>query len=66
VPTSDGGALSGALSGANSLGDAGKNAVDQLGQDLGNAGNLQQLSDELAPIFINVKMFCLGLQCDTN
>jgi hypothetical protein len=66
VPTSDAGALSGALSGANSLGDAGKNAVDQLGQDLGNAGNLQQLSDELAPIFINVKMFCLGLQCDTN
>jgi filamentous hemagglutinin len=66
VPVSDAGALSGALSGANSLGDASKNAVDQLGQDLGNAGNLQQLSDELAPIFINVKMFCLGVQCETN
>jgi filamentous hemagglutinin len=66
VPTSDAGALSGALSGANSLGDASKNAVDQLGQDLANAGNYQQLTDELQPVFINVKMFCLGVQCETR
>jgi filamentous hemagglutinin len=64
VPTSDAGSLSGALSGANSLGDASKSAVDQLGQGLANAGNLQQLTDELAPVFINVKFFCLGVQCD--
>ena len=66
VPTSDAGALSGALSGANSLGDASKNAVDQLGQGLADAGNYQQLSDSLQPVFINVKMFCLGLQCETQ
>jgi filamentous hemagglutinin family protein len=64
VPVSEAGALSGALAGANSLGDASKNAVDQLSQDLGNAANFQQMTDNLQPTFISVKMFCLGVQCE--
>ncbi|MGB6354280.1 MAG: filamentous hemagglutinin family protein [Steroidobacteraceae bacterium] len=66
VPVSEAGALAGALSGANSLGDASKNAVDQLSQDLGSAANYQQLTDNLQPTFISVKMFCLGVQCETQ
>lgn len=66
VPVSDAGALSGALSGANSLSDAGKTAVAQLTSDLGGAANLQQLSDSLTPAFIVVKMFCLGVDCQTR
>jgi hypothetical protein len=66
VPVSQAGALAGALSGANSLGDASKNAVDQLAQDIGAAANYQQLTDSLQPTFIVVKMFCLGVQCQTN
>ncbi|MDP8986441.1 MAG: filamentous hemagglutinin family protein [Pseudomonadota bacterium] len=66
VPASDAGALAGALSGANSLGDASKNAVEQLTQDVGNAGNYQQLTDSLQPTFIVVKMFCLGIECETQ
>jgi filamentous hemagglutinin family protein len=66
VPVSQAGAFAGALSGANSLGDASKNAVDQLTQDLGNAANYQQLTESLAPTFIVVKMFCLGVQCETQ
>jgi len=66
VPVSEAGALAGALSGANSLGDASKNAVDQLSQDLGAAANYQQLTESLQPTFISVKMFCLGVQCETQ
>ena len=66
VPVSDAGALSGALSGANSLSDAGKTAVAQLTSDLGGAANLQQLSESLTPAFIVVKMFCLGVDCQTR
>lgn len=66
VPTSEAGAFAGALSGANNLGDAGKSAVDQLTQDLGNTANYQQLTDSLAPAFIVVKMFCLGIECEQN
>jgi filamentous hemagglutinin len=64
VPVSEAGAFAGALSGANSLGDTSKNAVDQLTQDLGGAQNYQQLSDSLTPTFITVKMFCLGIECE--
>ncbi len=66
VPVSEAGALSGALSGANSLGDAGKGAVDQLNQSLGQGANYQQLTDSLQPSFITVKMFCLGVECETS
>jgi filamentous hemagglutinin len=66
VPVSEAGALAGALSGANSIGDASKNAVDQLAQNIGAAANYQQLSDSLQPSFIVVKMFCLGVQCETQ
>jgi filamentous hemagglutinin len=66
VPVSEAGALAGALSGANSLGDASKNAVEQLSQDLGAAANYQQLTENLQPTFISVKMFCLGVQCETQ
>jgi hypothetical protein len=63
---SDAGALSGALSGANSLGDAGKTVADQLSQSLNSGNNFQQLTDSLTPAFIVVRMFCLGVQCDTQ
>jgi hypothetical protein len=66
VPVSEAGAFAGALSGANSLGDASKTAVDQLSQDLGNTNNYQQMNDSLTPTFIVVKMFCLGIECETN
>jgi hypothetical protein len=66
VPVSEAGALAGALSGANSIGDASKNAVEQLSQDLGAAANYQQMTDNLSPTFISVKMFCLGVQCETD
>jgi hypothetical protein len=66
VPVSSAGALAGALSGANSLGDTAKNAADQLSQNLGNSSNYQALTDSLTPTFIVVKMFCLGVQCETN
>lgn len=66
VPTSEAGAFAGALSGANSLGDASKSAVDQLSQDLNSAANYQDLSQSLMPNFIVVKMFCLGIECETN
>jgi hypothetical protein len=66
VPVSEAGAFAGALSGANSLGDASKSAVDQLAQDVGSASNFQQLNDSLQPTFIVVKMFCLGVQCETQ
>jgi hypothetical protein len=66
VPVSEAGALSGALSGANSLGDAGKNTAEQLAQNLGSAANFQQLTDSLQPTFITVRMFCLGVECETR
>jgi filamentous hemagglutinin len=66
VPVNEAGALAGALSGANSIGDASKNAVEQLSQDLGAAANYQQMTDNLSPTFISVKMFCLGIQCETD
>jgi hypothetical protein len=66
VPVSQAGAFAGALSGANSLGDASKSAVDQVTQDLNSATDYQQLSDSLAPLFINVKLFCLGVECETD
>jgi filamentous hemagglutinin family protein len=66
VPVSQAGTFAGALSGANSLGDASKSAVDQVTQDLNSATNYQQLSDSLAPLFINVKLFCLGVECETD
>jgi filamentous hemagglutinin len=66
VPVSEAGALAGPPSGANSLGDASKNAVEQLSQDLGSAANYQQLTDNLQPTFITVKMFCLGVQCEAQ
>jgi filamentous hemagglutinin family protein len=66
VPVSSAGALAGALNGANSLGDTAKNTADQLSQNLGNSSNYQALTDSLTPTFIVVKMFCLGVQCETN
>ena len=66
VPVSQAGAFAGALSGANSLGDASKTATDQLTQDLGAATNYQSLTESLAPVFINVQLFCLGVECETN
>jgi hypothetical protein len=66
VPVSEAGALSGALSGANALGDAGKNAVDQLSQNLSQAASFQQMTEDLQPTFIQVKMFCLGVECETH
>jgi filamentous hemagglutinin len=66
VPVSQAGAFAGALSGANSLGDASKTAVDQITQDLGPTTNYQALTDSLTPLFINVKLFCLGVECETD
>jgi len=66
VPVSQAGAFAGALSGANSLGDASKNVVDQLSQDLGTSASYDQMNDTLLPTFINVKLFCLGVECETN
>jgi filamentous hemagglutinin len=66
VPVSEAGAFAGALSGANSLGDASKSAIDQLSQDISGSANYQQLNDSLQPTFIVVKMFCLGVQCETQ
>jgi filamentous hemagglutinin family protein len=66
VPTSDAGALSGALSGANAVSDVSKQVVDQLNQNLNSANNFQQLTDSLAPNFIVVRMFCLGVQCEAQ
>jgi hypothetical protein len=66
VPVSEAGAFAGALAGANSLGDASKSAVDQLSQDLTSAANYQDLTQSLTPSFIVVKMFCLGIECETN
>jgi hypothetical protein len=66
VPTSDAGAFAGALSGANAVSDVAKNTVDQLTQDLGSTGNYSQLSESLQPSFISVKMFCLGIECETQ
>jgi hypothetical protein len=66
VPVSEAGAFAGALSGANSLGDASKNAVDQLAQDIGSSSNFQQLNESLQPSFIVVKMFCLGVECEAQ
>lgn len=66
LPVSDAGALSGALSGANSLGDAGKTVADQLTSSLTAGNNLQQLTESLTPTFISVRMFCLGVQCDAQ
>jgi filamentous hemagglutinin len=65
VPVSDAGAFAGALSGANSLGDSGKSVANQLSQNLAN-DNFQQMTQELTPTFIVVKMFCLGVQCQTQ
>jgi hypothetical protein len=66
VPTSEAGAFAGALSGANAVSDTSRNVTDQLANDLGAATNYQQLTDSLAPTFIVVKMFCLGVECETN
>jgi len=66
VPTSDAGAFAGALSGANGLADAGKAVAEQLNQTLGAENNFQQLNESLTPTFISVRMFCLGVQCETN
>jgi hypothetical protein len=65
VPASDAGALSGALSGASSLGDAGKNTVNQLSQNLADAAAAgDQLAQSLQPNFVVVKLFCLGQECE--
>jgi len=66
VPVSEAGAFAGALSGANSLGDASKSAVEALSNDLGASTSYQQLNQSLQPTFIVVKMFCLGVECETN
>jgi hypothetical protein len=66
VPVSEAGAFAGALSGANSLGDASKSAIDALSNDLGASANYQQLTESLQPTFIVVKMFCLGVECETD
>ena len=66
LPVSDVGALNGALSGANALGDAGKAVADQLSNSLSSGSNFQQLTESLQPSFIVVRMFCLGVQCDTQ
>jgi filamentous hemagglutinin len=66
VPVSEAGAFAGALSGANSLGDASKSAVEALTSDLNQATNFQQMNDALAPTFITVKLFCLGVECETE
>ena len=66
VPTSGAGAFAGALFGASALGDASKDALESLNQDLNSTQNFQQLSDNLQPTFITVKMFCLGVECETN
>jgi filamentous hemagglutinin len=66
VPVSEAGALAGALAGANSLGDSSKSAVSQLAQDLGSSANYQQLTDNLAPSFVVVKMFCMGVECEQH
>jgi filamentous hemagglutinin len=65
LPVSDVGAFAGALSGANALGDSGKTVAAQLAQNLAG-DNFQQMTQALAPTFIVVKMFCLGVQCDTR
>ena len=65
LPVSDVGAFAGALSGANALGDSGKAVAAQLAQNLAG-DNFQQMTQALAPTFIVVKMFCLGVQCDTH
>ena len=66
VPVSEAGAFAGALSGANSIGDTSKNAVAALTSDIGNNANYQQMTDSLQPSFIVVKMFCLGVECETH
>jgi filamentous hemagglutinin family protein len=66
VPVSEAGAFAGALSGANSIGDTSKNAVAALTSDIGNSANYQQMTDSLQPSFIVVKMFCLGVECETH
>ena len=66
VPVSEAGAFAGALSGANSIGDASKNAVAALTSDIGNSANYQQMTDSLQPSFVVVKMFCLGVECETH
>jgi filamentous hemagglutinin len=66
VPTSEAGAFAGALSGANALGDTSKNVTDQIANGIGAATNYQQLTQSLSPTFIVVKMFCLGIECETN
>ncbi|MDR3416946.1 MAG: filamentous hemagglutinin family protein [Nevskia sp.] len=65
VPVSEAGALSGALSGASALGDAGKNTVDQLSQSLADAAAAgEKLAESLQPSFVVVKLFCLGKDCE--
>jgi hypothetical protein len=54
------------LSGANSLADSSKNALESLNQELNSTSNYQQLTEALQPTFINVKMFCLGVECETQ
>jgi len=66
VPVSEAGALAGALSGANALGDVAKSALEQLQENVGAAANYQQLTDSLQPTFIVVKMFCLGAECEQH
>jgi filamentous hemagglutinin family protein len=66
VPVSAAGAFAGALSGANSLADSSKNALESLNQELNSTSNYQQLTEALQPTFINVKMFCLGVECETQ
>jgi hypothetical protein len=66
VPVSEAGAFAGALSGANSLGDATKSAVEAVSNEIGANTNYQQLTENLQPTFISVKMFCLGVECETN
>jgi filamentous hemagglutinin len=66
VPVSEAGAFAGALSGANTLGDTSKNAVEQLSQDIGSSTNYQQMTDSLQTSFIAVKLFCLGVECEVH
>jgi len=59
VPTVDTGALAGALSGVSGLGDAAKNASDQMTRSLSDSANLK---NSFPPI-ITVQVFCLGGDC---
>lgn len=64
VPVSNVGALSGALSGANTVTDAGKNAVEQMTRDMvASTAQSNALGDAFKPSFLTVKLLCIGSEC---